>query len=169
VATGSEAWGCGSVRLCSSPAGGAAKGRGSSHSRTSDSHLPFPLSDSADSIKPGVRSLQRDLDHPSLGSVPDPSSPSGVLLLIHPRSRSVSRVGPLGASLGGGFKPSKASSWEWGLQGSWLLSLIRTMGRSRVQDHSRPPVITPLPPPTTHHVKPASPGCPWAEPPGKVE
>lgn len=58
------------------------------------SHLPFPPSGSADSIKPGVRSIQRDLDHPSLGPVPDLSSPSGVLLLVHPSSRSVSRVGP---------------------------------------------------------------------------
>lgn len=65
------------------------------------SHLPFPPSGSADSIKPDVRSIQRDLDHPSLGSVSDPSSPSGVLLLVHPSSRSVSRVDPLGASLGG--------------------------------------------------------------------
>lgn len=69
-----------------------------------DSHLPFPPSDSADSIKPGVRSIERDLDHPSLGSVPDPSSPSGVLLLVHSSSRSVSRVGSLGASLGGRFE-----------------------------------------------------------------
>lgn len=44
-------------------------------------HLPFLPSGRAGSIKPGVRRAQEDLDSPSVGPAPDPSSPPRVLPL----------------------------------------------------------------------------------------